>query len=235
MLVAAPGWGQQSTEQPLNAKLAAVSASYSLNVIGLLDALMKTAGDFQLPIGIEWIRQADPTARFIRSWQHSDLSTILRDIVKSVPGYELEITNGVVHVFHTAVHGDRSNILNTRIGTFQVNNEPVMFAAYRLAVQVRRTMVPPDPNRPPIGRAASISSGDGDRPVTFTIEDATVRDVLDKLCLSAGLNVWVVAYPAEPAKTRGGFLKTVPLHGGVQEDDDYFLPDWNFLKWGQPF
>jgi hypothetical protein len=222
-----------SVEQPLETRLAAPVGSYTLAAERLLDALVRAAGDFHLPMGIEWIKATDPSTRCSRSWQQTTPLTILRDIASAYPGYELAVENGVVHVFPAALRGDSSDILNLRIGRLEVQHEFVNMAAYRLARQVKNVVTPPDPARPH-GWGASIASGLGDWPVTLKVEDGTVRDVLDRLCLAAGENIWVVAYPKEPAKTRAGYLKTIRLDTSVQTGDEDFVPSWAFLVWGRP-
>ncbi len=233
VLLVLPARDWQTADQTLQAKLTAASSGYSLDAEDLLHALVKVASAFELPMGIEWIKVTDNPIRLSRSWWDTTPLAILRDVVKAYPGYELEVRDGVAHVFPTAMKGDRADVLNTHIGTFEVRNETVTRAAYsRLASQVLDIMVPQDPNGPHRSMAGSILSGKGDGVVTFRLEDATVRDALDKLCLGAGLNVWVVAYPPKPVKTRAGFLKTISLLESVARDDATFVPSWQFLPWG---
>jgi hypothetical protein len=224
----------QPGAQPVEAKLASAVASYSLNAGTALEALVKVAGDFQLPLGIEWMKPPSPPAPYARSWQATTPREIVNDIVKAYPAYEAEVANGVVHVFPSALRNDPNDVLNTRLGSFEVNNERVAFASYRLERLVKPIMVPPDPARVTGGVAASILSGLGDQEVTFRLESATVRDVLDRLCVSAHRNIWIVAYPPVPAKTAAGFLKMVPLDSNVIVEDEGFCPNWVFLVWGRP-
>lgn len=232
-LFALPVWGGQAADQSLPAKLAAVTSVYSLNAAGALDAVVKVAGDFRLPMGIEYIKAAGDTAPFTRSWRDTTPSAILQDIVKAYPQYQFEAGNGVVHVFPVTMKGNRADVLNTRIGMFEVHDQFVSSAAYGdLAGRVLKIMEPPDPSGDNAVVGGSILIGLGDGRVTFRIEDATVRDVLDKLCLSSRLNIWVVAYPPEPSMTRGGFLKTISLLESGLRDDRDFIPSWEFLPWG---
>jgi hypothetical protein len=236
-LLVLPSQGWQTADQTLEAKFTAVSSSYSISAPDWLHALVKVASDFQLPMGIEWIKVTDNPIRISRSWRDTTPLAILQDVVKAYPGYELEASNGVVHVFSAAMKGDRADVLNTRIGTFEVRGETVAMAAHaRLANRVLDIMVPQDPNGSSHrSLGGSTLSGAGDGVVTFRIEDATVRDVLDKLCLSAGLNIWIVAYPPRSVKTRAGFLKTISLFDSVVRSDATFVPSWQFLPWGGGF
>jgi hypothetical protein len=92
-------------------------------------------------------------------------SAILQDVVRAYPGYDLEVGNGVVHVFPAAMRGDRADILKSRIASFEVKDQFVAFAPYLLAGKVKPLMVPPDP-KVRGGQGFSISSGSGDKKVT---------------------------------------------------------------------
>jgi hypothetical protein len=185
-------------------------------------------------MGIEWIKITRDVP-LVRTWKASSPAAMLRDITKAY-GYEFEEANGVVHVYPAPLHRDSANVLNTRIDSFEVQGQYVSFAAFLLSAKLKPIMVPPDPRRRGGGTAGSIPGGaDGNR-ISFTMHNVTVREVLDKLCLSANSNIWILAYPRAPVRTRGGFLKTIPLHTSVQRDDDGYLPDWVFRRWGfNPF
>lgn len=236
LLVHSP-YGWQPADQTLQAKLVAVSGSYSVSAPDWLHALTKVAGAFQLPMGVEWIKEDGDSVPYMRSWRETTPLAILQDLLKARPGYVLEIGEGVVHVLPTAMKGDRADVLNANIGMFEVRNQAVTMAAYGvLAGRVRDIMVPPDPGWPKQAMTINILGGLGDGVVSFRMEHATVRDVLDKLCLGAGLSIWIVAYPPTPVKTRAGFLKTVPLVGNSNvSSDSRFVPSWQFLPWGSGF
>lgn len=232
LFLSAPGWGWQAGEPPLENRLATPVESYSLRADRLLDAVTQAAGAFHIPVGIEWVKLTDATTTFAHSWRQTTPLTVLRDILNAYPGYALETGNGVVHIFPEALRGDPGDIVNLRIGSFEVNNQFVNFAAYQLALKAKTVVAPRRSAQG--GWGASIASGLGDRRVTFRVEDATVRDVLDRLCLAAGMNIWVVAYPKEPAKTQAGYLKTIRLDRSVPDEDEAFFPSWAFLVWGRP-
>ena len=240
-LFALSSWGQGAADQPLQARLSTASGSYSLRGGGLLRGLVQVAGDFHLPMGIEWIKPIGARDPIMLSWQDATASTVLHDLVSAYStglpgweraGYEVEVGNGVVHVFPKALRGNKADVLNARIGTFEVKDQPVKVAAYSsLAERVAEIMEPGLRH----GWWRSLLFGGDEGFVTFRIDNATVRDALDKLCLSDILNVWVVAYPADPVSTRGGFFKTIPPFGSAQPRDDsdgHFIPRWEFLRWG---
>jgi hypothetical protein len=221
----------QPARDALQTKLDTVSKGYSLDASESLHALLRVAGDFQLPMGIEWVNDAGSTRHFANAWHDATPSVILQDVLRAYPGYSSEVRNGVVHVFPAALHGDPSDLLNIRIGTFQVSGQYVRFAAQQLAFRIKQIVVPPDPAKPH-GWGGSFITGKGDWPVTFTLENATVRDVLDKLSVSAALHVWLVVYPGQPAKTRTGFLKTIRADETAAREDEQFVPAFHFIGWG---
>lgn len=228
-LLTLPVWAQQSEDRTLQDKLATASSTYSVTAPDWLHALTKVAGAFHLPMGIEWIKTADNPGRFTRSWSDTTPLAILQDLVKAQPGYELEVSGDVVHVLPTAMKGDPADMLNKRIGPFAVDNQWVSTAAHgSLFSRVYDIIVPPKPNS--AGHAFSILSGAGDGVVTFRQENPTVREVLDKLCLGAGLKIWIIAYPPTPVKTPTGFLTTIRLFDGSLS-----IANWEFLPWGSNF
>jgi hypothetical protein len=127
-------------------------------------------------------------------WHGVTVAAILRDVVGQMPGHEFEISNGVVHVFPSALRGDPADILNAHVPVFEVRSELVAVAAQQLAAQASDLMTPPTGLHPML----DILSSGRDRPVSFRLENPTIREALDKLCLSDRLNIWMVSYPAHP-------------------------------------
>ena len=225
----APGYQQQTAaEEELPAKLQRQVEEYTLTADNFLQALTKTAAQFRIPIGVEWIRSPMTSGTVQFSWRSATPEGILRALVDSQPGYELEVKNGIVHIFPRKSVADKNNFLNIQIDKFSVRNEYVAFASHRLWAQVHRTVVPP--LTPGGGEAGSIASGAGDRQISFELENVTVRDILDKLALAAGLKVWVVTYPENPSLTRAGFRSAISVFNENYPIDAQ--PIWDLLLWG---
>ena len=227
-----PAWlWPADRNQALESRLGSPAGSYSLEAGGFLPALLKIAADFQLPMGIQYVKKPAGASPVARSWSESNILEVLQDLVRAQDGYTLQVSNGVVHVAPSAWRGDPGDILNARIGPFEVKNDYVRFAAFRLAYVARRTMEP----RPDLVEwAGTFSTGSGDRRVMLALQKPTVRDVLDELCLAADLKIWIVAYNPSPTKTTAGFRRTAALFGDdVSDLPDQQQPYWTFLLWGQ--
>jgi hypothetical protein len=230
-LLLAPAWSRQVDEPSLENRLAAPVANYSLTADRSLDALEKAAGDFHVPIGIEWIKVTDATTQFSHSWQQTTPLEILQDIVKAYPGYAMEMGNGIVHVLPVALRGDSSDILNYRLDSFALRNASANEAAVKLVGEVKPLVAPRLPNEPNAQMGVSILGSSADRQMTLRFEKATVREILDRICVETDRGGWVVAYPPVPAKTRAGFLKTVRLSDSTVDEDWRFFPSWYVLSW----
>jgi hypothetical protein len=233
VLLLAPAWSRQANKPPLETRLAAPVVNYSLTADRSLDALVKAAGAFHIPIGIEWIKAADAPTKFSHSWRQTTPLAILQDIVKAYPGYAMETGNGVVHVFPAAMRGDSSDVLNYHLDSFAINDTQVGVAAVQLQVDVKPVMAPRLPNEPNDMMMLDVLESWADRRMTLRFEKTTVREILDRLCVEADRGGWVVAYPAVPAKTRAGFLKTVQLTDSTVVEDAPFFPSGVFLEWSQ--
>jgi hypothetical protein len=125
------------------------------------------------------------------------------------------------------LRGNSSDVLDLRIGSFEVRNEFVERASRRLQTQAGYVMVP----RPVVGTAGSFVTSPGDGRISFLLPDATIRDVLDRLCRAAGLGIWIVAYPPQLTKTPGGFFRTASIYNDSPIEDEG-QPTWDILPWG---
>jgi hypothetical protein len=227
------GQERPDTTNALQRDLDSTVDSYSVDANSALLALIKVATDFRLPMGIEWIKAAGSGVRYIHSWQDTTISAIIRDIVDSQTGYQMDTTGTglVVHVRPTVFRLDNGDIVNAHIGSFEVRREFVASASRRLERLAGALMVPLE--RSPVGSgvASSIGTGMDDQKVTIRVEDGSVRDILDHLCLATGLKIWIVAYPALETRTATGFLRTVSLYNDIPIEDRW-QPIWTFLPWG---
>lgn len=233
-VLALPARSQQDGPQELESKLSGLLTTYSSVRGGVLDNVLAIAKHFRLPMGIEWIA-ASETPIAARSWSDATALAILQDIVKSSPGYSLEISNGVVHILPAWLKDDPADILNAHIGTFEVSNQyPPGIVASILPQRLRTIMVRPIPPGPNWQLAGSTLMSGNESRVTFRLENPTVREILDRLCQSASRNIWIVRYPAVPTKTNAGYLKMLRNDERAVRDDQEFFPSFDLLAWGMP-
>jgi len=221
---------QEDKTRALEAKLASPVAEYLVSERDPLNALLYVAADFQLPIGIEWIK--DTGKPVSRSWKETTVLGILSDIAALSGKYLISVNNGVVHIGPAAWMGTESDVLDLRLDSFEVSNRYVRIAVFDLKRRVQPLMVPEYVSG---GYVASIPTGAGDRPVTLKLTNPTVRDVLDALCLAADLKVWLVGYTSSPTKTGAGFLRTASLwEEKPLQVSDFNQPFIDMQTWGTP-
>jgi hypothetical protein len=234
VLAGACVWGWQSTPQVSSqTKLDSTIEDYTLDGNSHIAALLKAARDFRLPMGIEWQKtKPNVSTAYTHRWQHTSVRSILEEITGSQPGYEFDVANGVVHIRLATLHSDQGNILDLRVPAFEVNNEYVGVASRRLQLLANRIILPPDPREAALGQGGSIGTGSGDRPVSLKMQNSTIRDILDQLCLAADLHIWIVSYPESQTRIMSGFVRTTTL-GRDLSVEDKSQPIWTFLKWGR--
>ncbi|MEJ2010454.1 MAG: hypothetical protein P8Z30_20265 [Acidobacteriota bacterium] len=110
--------------------------AYTVDERSFSTALMAFSSSFHVPMGIEWIEPAQPR-RVAHSWKRSTVRQILESIVKSEPGYQLQVGNNIVNVFYMGALTDKTNFLNIRLPDFRVRNEYVAMALVQLHRAVR--------------------------------------------------------------------------------------------------
>ncbi len=222
-------WPPPPGEQGLQVKLRARLENYTIIADSFPQALTKVAAQFEIPMGIEWIRTPATQREIRRSWRHTTAYGVVESLVKSQRGYNFGIANGVVHVFPQGALMDRSSFLNHRINKFEAKNEFAGVLSYRLRELLKRTVSPSLPSSPALGTGVSIATGAGDRRITFRLVNATVRQVLDKLGLATDFRIWIVTYPEDLTET--GFRRVASLYTSSAVPDNE-QPVWAFLRWG---
>jgi len=222
---------QEDRTKALEVKLASTVEEYSVNAEDPLNALLEVAADFQLPIGIQWIRNMGKPVS--RSWEQTTISGLLSDIAAAGGKYHIDVNNGVVHIGPAGLMGTENDVLDLKLDSFEVSNRYVRFALVNLRQRVQPLMVPEHVVKG--GYAGSVPTGAGDRPVTLKLTNPTVRDVLDALCLAADLKVWLVGYTSSPTKTSAGFLRTASRwEEKASEVSDFSQPFIDMQTWGTP-
>jgi hypothetical protein len=216
----------------LQRKLVARVDAYTVTCDNLMQALTRIATDFQVPMGIEWVRDSQTSRRIDEPWHDSTVSEIIRTLVKAYPGYEVRFGD-VVEIFPSALD-DEHDFLRLRVPRFREKNEWLAAAHQKLRRLLEPLIryVPPTP--PGAGEAGSLGVGiGGKRPVSIDVQDATLREILNRLILSAGETTWVVTYPEFPTIMPPGFRRTADLYSRTIVEDE-IQPVWAFVPWGVP-
>ena len=218
-----------SSEMDLDQRLNSTVVNYSISAENLLQALARVSDDFHLRMGIEWEVSSTPYHSVTLKYDKATPLQVIQDLVSLEPAYVFSVANGVVHVRRSTLYDDRRNFLNLHIDRFDVSREYDFHASNRLydLVFKQTNLSPAAVEDPTAGCGGSFTVGQGDRITSFHLTDVTVRDVLDKLVVSAGYNIWLVMFPEVKTLTPNGFFKT--LSGGGSNLPDDSGPRWYLL------
>jgi hypothetical protein len=222
----------QMESTALQAKLDARVTQYSLSATGLADALARTSEQFQLPMGIEWVKDEQALQGLRRTWKSGTVRQVLSSIVEAYPGYNSRVERGVVHVFRRDLLSDSHNFLNLKVPDFfEMRQETAGFANVELR-SVIQNIVSPRNLLPGTGEAGSYATGIHEKPLTVSLRGATVREALEKLAAVSEHNIWVVTFSDNPELTPTGFRRTETLWHPAPFPNTQ-QPMWDFLAWGE--
>lgn len=230
LLHAAPSRAMGPPAAQLNRVMQTRVERYELSTDNFLEALTKVAADFDIPIGIEWVRESEAFRPVKLSVRATTVQGILGSIVKAQSGYTFAADNGIVHVFRRDLLTDSHNFLNLRIANFEVKNELGGMASRKLQAIVKRMVGPPRSAPRGAGEGGSYAGPVNEERVTLSIREATVRDILDKLVLTSDFKVWVVTFTGADGMTDTGFRRTATLMTSQPVRDDE-QPVWELLTW----
>jgi len=214
------GPGYLGPSQDLASKLHKATPSYHIGAVNFVQALVQVSGDFQIPMGITWVNSPATLAQLPLAWAHTTPDEIIRDIVKTQPGYEVRVDDGIVHIFRSIQ--DNENFLKIRIGRFSASDQPVEVTYYRL----HTTLAPAKGNH-----QISIA-GPGDSKVTLDLSDPTVEDVLDAISVASSRKIWIVTFSDDTGLTPRGLRRTLSLWSANPSEPDQ--PGWDVIRWGDP-
>jgi hypothetical protein len=166
------------------------------------------------------------------AWGDATLIQVIRSVADTQPGYQVEVSDGVVHVFPQGLAADRGNFLNLKVKEFEARGELFAFVAIRLQDLVRQTVSPPPPPPPGAGEGSNVGSTPGEKLLTFRLRDVTVEKALDVIALVSDQRIWVVTFCSDCGLTPTGFRRTVALWRSGPLPDD-LQPIFDAFRWGQ--
>jgi hypothetical protein len=218
-----PAASGRPERQDISGKLGKHITNYNLGKHSLVEALIRVSNDFQIPMGIVWVNTPAGRAELTFVWKDATVREILEAICKTQPGYQVQVRNGVVHVFPRSSIPDPQNFLKLKIDGFEAHNQ-VEVAFWKL-----HTLITPSKSG-----SYQISIGaTGDSRVDVELKDSTVENILDALAVASNRKIWVVTFSNDIGLTSRGFRRTVSLWNYKPGPDDG-QPAWDFLRWGDP-
>jgi hypothetical protein len=209
----------------LTLKLKTPVRQYTLKASSFLEALMQVADQFRIPMGIAWVDTPPARTRVSLSLKSTTVEEIIEAIAKSQPGYSVQVSDGVVHIFSTQVPASQ-NFLLLKVDKFEARHEVVQMAQRRLRELVQDSVAPPMPTRG--GIAGSLITNVGEPKISVDVNDAKVYQVLDSLAIASPKKVWVVTFT--DSLTGTGFRRTSSLWtaGAIPDSEQ---PVWNMFSW----
>lgn len=213
---------RSATPEDLASKLSKRVTNYNLGASSLVGALIRVSNDFQIPMGIAWVDSPAARAYLPFAWKDSTPQDIIKAIAKTQPGYQVQVSNGVVHVF--PLIPDAQNFLKMKIGDFSVHNTYAELAYFKL-----HTLVTP----PRHGNQQISIAGPGDSRVNVELKNPTVEVALDALAVTSSRKVWIVTFSNDTSLTARGFRRTKTLWTEKPIPDEE-QPGWDLIRWGDP-
>ena len=209
--------------------------NYSLEANTFIEALLKIAAQFQLPMGIEWTKTADTLKPVQFSRSRTTVAQILDSVVAMPAGYEWRTEDGVVHVFQRNLVSDSRNPLNITIKSFGPKLQTVGFANAVLDQMVRY----PEQN----GIAVSVLGYPGEPVFPFVGQNVPARNIVNQIITSGlrmlpepppGMNrIWIATFPENQVLGRDGYFEAVPVWNPTYVAKES-QPIWILLRWGVP-
>jgi hypothetical protein len=229
------GPAQAQVPAPMSKK----ASGYSLQTDTFIDALLKIATRFELPLAVEWVKTAD-TLQLVRfSQDETTAAAVLDAVVLSHQGYTWQLENGIVHVFPRTLLTDSRNPLNVRVSGFP--KDPITVAGadaflFNATNEIVRSSLRKVESLPGGGTERGFQNVGIHTVEHLTIDagnDATVRDVLNKIILASKTKIWIATFPSQRTLTAKGYYEVTPMIDPkyVHTEDQ---PLWIFLKWGDP-
>jgi len=212
---------QRPDAQTLSAKLNRRVSNYKLVGTAFLGALIRVSSDFEIPMGVTWVDTEAARKPVDLSWRSASIREVIEAVTRTQPGYSFHVHNGVAHIA-VSIPRDQ-NFLAIRLQQFNVQNQPVELAYFKL----RTLLLTPEHGK----RQVSVA-GPGDSQVTVRLDNATVEEVLDALCLSSNRKIWIVTFSPNDRLTAQGLRRSLSIWTDKPTESE--TPHWDVMKWGDP-
>jgi hypothetical protein len=171
----------------------------SLQASSLIDALLKTAGRFQLPLAVEWVQSPDTLTPVRLSANFATPIQAVEAILSSHTDYAWRLENGVIHVFPKAMVDDPRNPLNVIVSRVPDRSWTVRDADNFLFQSIGQAVRLTGP------KVLSVSSPAGSEPqFHLAASNAPIREVLNRIIMASKMKIWVTLFGAIPRSRSKG-------------------------------
>lgn len=213
--------------QSIESKLAQKVKTYDSESPSTLGQLIDFARNFQVPMGIEWVDKSEERAAAPVHARNTTTQRILQQIVREKPGTTFTLSGGIVHVFASSGISEVQNFLNLRIPHFQVENENLFGAEWLLRVAIDEVLNPrPGGYGGGHGHGVPRSDTFDVRNLRFSINHATVRQILNTIAIRQGNALWVVRILPSEMMRNGRFYAQTSSAVSKEAAPDFH---WEFI------
>lgn len=236
LILAGSSWARPLNphyQQPpqVERRLATPVQNYDLTAGNFLLAFLKIAGEYDIPMGIVWLRTPAALKPVHLAFKRTEVGGAIRAIARTQHGYTVDVEGGVVHIYPEDARLASANFLRLVLDRFDVH-DVAEIASKHLASLVRQRISPPKPTRTGGGIGFSQAVEIGDPTVTVSLTRPTADEVLDAIVKASPFKVWVVTFSPTRSLTPTGFWRTVSPTTGKPFADRY-QPVWELLRRGQ--
>lgn len=222
---------QSKSPDDVTEKLGVRVHEYRLSESSLVEALCRVSRDFAIPMGITWVDEPAARQKLSLSWNDATVQEIIESIADTQPGYQVEISNGVMHVFSNSIVPNQ-NFLLLEIPHFAVQQQAIEMASLRLRELIKLIVSPPKLGLC-CGTGGSLFGNVDEPKLNLQFDHATVEEILDALATVSNSNVWIVTFSDSLVLTPTGFRRSESIWNDFQVPDDE-QPIWDRVRWGDP-
>jgi hypothetical protein len=187
-------------------------------------ALGETARVFNIPMGISWVNTASGQQKRTVEYRDATVLEIVEDIAKTEPGYEVQVTDNVVHVTTNDVPTSQ-NCLYLNIPEF--SGRGVAGVVKAGLWMLLNQLISPDPKR---GYGGSIFHSASEPKFDLKFTNATVTEILDAIALGSDNKVWIVTFAEDLNLTSTGFRRSESFDSKTIPPDAA-QPEWDIFRW----
>lgn len=196
------------------------------------DQLIAVAQHYQIPMGIEWVKQSG-SQELVVALPAPESSPTVRDLLQAIvlrlPGYQMTVQNGIVHIAQPVSAVGADNFLNVRIEEFQVENANLFDAKEELLLSIDMTLHPDEYEDGYVGGyGGAPDDAFANHNFNFKSEDHTVREILDSLVKASGNSLWIAQPDSDDFKTAAK-SSSVKSAGNNKQERTKSKYQWKFV------
>jgi len=162
---------------------------------------------YKLPMAIEYLDHNALRKPLHFKVKDQSVRQVIASIVGSVPGYQVDFSQGLVDIYSPAARSDTSNPLNMVVRKYDAEGLDTHIADTQLLCAIGRQI---NPNS---GCGGSVAAGQwGNLKITLHLENKRVYEVLNAIVAQNGRAIWApLAHPVGPSRMMTNFWYIYPL------------------------